>query len=72
MKTIPCPICHKDVEWEGSPFHPFCSERCKLIDLGHWASGSYRIPADQEEREEEAPNSSDDGSDTDGPSGNHG
>jgi hypothetical protein len=28
-----------------SPFRPFCSERCKLLDLGAWASESYRIPA---------------------------
>jgi len=31
--------------WEPeSPYRPFCSERCKLIDLGAWASESYRIP----------------------------
>jgi uncharacterized protein len=28
----------------GNPFRPFCSERCKLIDLGRWAGGEYRIP----------------------------
>jgi endogenous inhibitor of DNA gyrase (YacG/DUF329 family) len=33
------------VEWtESSKFRPFCSERCRLIDLGQWATESYRIP----------------------------
>jgi endogenous inhibitor of DNA gyrase (YacG/DUF329 family) len=38
-----CPICHKEVKPED-PFMPFCSERCKLIDLGNWASEKYSIP----------------------------
>ncbi len=38
-----CPICRKPVD-KQSPLLPFCSERCKLIDLGNWASERYRIP----------------------------
>ncbi len=38
-----CPICKKEVTL-GSPEMPFCSERCRLIDLGNWASGKYVIP----------------------------
>lgn len=38
-----CPICKKEVPREGNPYRPFCSERCKLIDLDHWLSGRYRI-----------------------------
>jgi endogenous inhibitor of DNA gyrase (YacG/DUF329 family) len=38
-----CPICKKETTWEGNLFRPFCSERCRLIDLGKWASGDYRI-----------------------------
>jgi len=38
-----CPICKKEAAWEGNPFRPFCSERCKLIDLGTWADEGYRI-----------------------------
>ncbi|HZR47804.1 MAG TPA: DNA gyrase inhibitor YacG [Candidatus Manganitrophaceae bacterium] len=49
---VSCPICQKTVEWEGNRFRPFCSERCKLIDLGNWASESYRIPSKPEEEEE--------------------
>lgn len=30
--------------WEGNPDRPFCSERCRMIDLGHWASGDYAVP----------------------------
>ena len=37
-----CPICRKPVE-RTDPFLPFCSERCKLIDLGNWSSGKYVI-----------------------------
>ncbi len=41
--TIDCPICKKLVIWEQASFRPFCSERCKLIDLGQWADGTYNI-----------------------------
>ena len=41
---VKCPTCHKPVEWsEKNPWRPFCCERCKLIDLGEWASDSYVI-----------------------------
>jgi endogenous inhibitor of DNA gyrase (YacG/DUF329 family) len=42
-KKIPCPICRKDVAF-GDPNMPFCSDRCRLLDLGNWASGTYVIP----------------------------
>lgn len=42
---IECPTCSKSVEWsETSPFRPFCSDRCRLIDLGAWADEQYAIP----------------------------
>ncbi len=37
-----CPICRKEVERDDPEF-PFCSERCRLVDLGNWASGKYVI-----------------------------
>jgi endogenous inhibitor of DNA gyrase (YacG/DUF329 family) len=55
--TIRCPICKKEVE-PGAGDFPFCSERCRLIDLGNWASEEYRIsepaamPKDAEDDEE--------------------
>ena len=43
--TVQCPTCQKQVEWNTeSKFKPFCSERCKLIDLGDWASEKHAIP----------------------------
>jgi len=47
MATIvDCPTCGKKVEWtEQSKFRPFCSNRCKQIDLGAWAEEKYSIPA---------------------------
>lgn len=48
-RVVTCPQCGKEVEWsENNPFRPFCSERCKLIDLGQWANERYRVPDDQE------------------------
>lgn len=38
-----CPICKRETPWEGNPYRPFCSERCKMIDLDNWLSGRYRI-----------------------------
>ncbi len=51
-----CPLCGKTfetstlAEWPG---FPFCSERCKLIDLGRWIDGDYAIPGAEPEKEDE-------------------
>ncbi|ADU67999.1 DNA gyrase inhibitor YacG [Pantoea sp. At-9b] len=46
MIVVPCPNCGKDVMWdELSPWRPFCSKRCQLIDLGEWAAEEKRIPS---------------------------
>jgi len=48
VKTVACPRCggpslfSRDNKWR-----PFCSERCKMIDLGAWATESYRVPAEE-------------------------
>jgi hypothetical protein len=42
-KTIRCPICRKPVPFDD-PSMPFCSDRCRIIDLGNWASEKYVIP----------------------------
>jgi endogenous inhibitor of DNA gyrase (YacG/DUF329 family) len=45
---VKCPTCGKQVEWsEQSEWKPFCSERCKLIDLGAWADESHSIPGEE-------------------------
>lgn len=42
---VKCPICSKEVEWvEKNTYRPFCSERCKQIDLGAWAEEKYTVP----------------------------
>ena len=44
MANVSCPTCGREVEWdEREKFRPFCSERCKMIDLGAWASNGYSI-----------------------------
>jgi len=45
MPVVDCPTCAKKVEWTAEKFRPFCSERCKQIDLGAWAEEKYTIPA---------------------------
>lgn len=45
--SVNCPTCQAKVEWsEKSPARPFCSERCKLIDLGEWANEEKSIPGE--------------------------
>jgi endogenous inhibitor of DNA gyrase (YacG/DUF329 family) len=44
-RSVACPNCGKAVEWTlAAAWRPFCSERCKLIDLGAWAAERYRVP----------------------------
>jgi uncharacterized protein len=54
-KSISCPICKKEVKTTDSDF-PFCSERCRTIDLGKWASGDYVIPSPLSDIEESIEN----------------
>ena len=45
VTVVDCPACGNKVEWtEANKFRPFCSERCKQIDLGAWAEEKYVIP----------------------------
>ncbi len=44
---VRCPTCGRDVPWRSdSHWRPFCSERCKLIDLGEWFNGGRAIPGE--------------------------
>jgi endogenous inhibitor of DNA gyrase (YacG/DUF329 family) len=48
--VVNCPTCGKEHVWDtNNRFRPFCSERCKLIDLGKWANEEYRV--EQRERD---------------------
>ena len=54
--TVKCPICGTPVEWTDASRHrPFCSERCRLIDLGAWASDGYVLPGATADNAEETP-----------------
>ena len=53
MKII-CPISKRATTWEENPSKPFCSERCKLIDLGKWVSEEYKIAGEKTEEEQKA------------------
>lgn len=55
-RFVSCPRCAAQVAWlPENRYRPFCSERCKLIDLGDWAMERYRVPEeDQEDKPETA------------------
>jgi endogenous inhibitor of DNA gyrase (YacG/DUF329 family) len=40
---VKCPTCKKSGDWFAGKFTPFCSERCKLVDLGKWFNGEHAI-----------------------------
>lgn len=50
---VKCPKCGKVSPWEGNAWRPFCSERCKMVDLGAWVSGDYAIPGEDDTGGEE-------------------
>ena len=55
-RQVRCPNCGRDALWAPeNPWRPFCSERCKQIDLGAWASESYRITGQVSDDEAGAP-----------------
>jgi endogenous inhibitor of DNA gyrase (YacG/DUF329 family) len=44
-RLVNCPVCGKSVEWtEAAAYRPFCSKRCRTMDLGAWAEERYRVP----------------------------
>ena len=51
VQRVSCPTCRREIDWSQSPFRPFCSERCRLIDLGAWLTEKHVIagePASEE------------------------
>jgi uncharacterized protein len=47
--VVKCPHCQKEFTYLDSEFRPFCSERCRMVDLGHWLDGRYTIPGEKVE-----------------------
>lgn len=48
-----CPICKREFDQSASASMPFCSERCRTIDLGRWLGEAYRLPVKREEAVDE-------------------
>jgi hypothetical protein len=46
VRTVRCPTCRRETPWEQNPHRPFCSDRCRVLDLAAWADERYRIPGD--------------------------
>ena len=44
---VSCPHCGRQHAWQDNPWRPFCSERCKLIDLGAWLEERHVVPGDE-------------------------
>ena len=55
-RMVPCPTCRREIAYSTrNPWRPFCSERCRRVDLGAWASERYRVaapPTDEAEPDE--------------------
>jgi len=57
-RQIRCPTCNRPIEWtDAFPFRPFCSERCRLIDLGAWLTEKHAIPGEESDAAEQEPGS---------------
>lgn len=48
-QSVRCPICGRPTSWKDNPHRPFCSERCRLVDLEGWLTGRYIVLGDPEE-----------------------
>ncbi len=55
MATLRCPICERPFDPDESPAMPFCSERCRLIDMGRWLDEKHGLPYEPAEKPEEEP-----------------
>ena len=55
-----CPKCGREFERAASPYVPFCSRRCKLVDLGKWLDEEYRIPGEPSRGAGESPDNEED------------
>ncbi len=56
-----CPICKELISWQDNPTRPFCSERCRLLDLEGWLHERYRVSHEGNEGERDEPTDMPDG-----------
>lgn len=55
-RQVACPTCRKQTPYQDNPYRPFCSKRCRTLDLGAWADESYRVPVQESSLSSEALN----------------
>ena len=55
VRSVRCPTCRRETPWEGNPHRPFCSGRCRVLDLAAWADERYRIPGEPVPAEPDTP-----------------
>jgi endogenous inhibitor of DNA gyrase (YacG/DUF329 family) len=60
VRRVRCPTCRRETTLDGNPWRPFCSERCKVLDLAAWADERYRIPGEPVPSDGEEPGSNGD------------
>jgi endogenous inhibitor of DNA gyrase (YacG/DUF329 family) len=54
VPRVRCPTCQRQVTWNDDfPWRPFCSERCKMVDLGAWFAGERAVPGEAADTEGE-------------------
>jgi endogenous inhibitor of DNA gyrase (YacG/DUF329 family) len=51
LAVFTCPVCQRKVEVENAPSAPFCSERCRVVDLGRWLKEQYAVPHEAADEE---------------------
>lgn len=61
---VRCPTCGRELDWSAAPFRPFCTERCRLIDLGAWLSEQHAIPGESAAGHEDPPPADEPGKDS--------
>ncbi len=64
MNKVKCPRCGTESPFAGNPSRPFCSERCRLLDLNTWLSGDYAVPVVEDEDEGPGPEHTDEAGDS--------
>ena len=52
--VIKCPTCQQPTVWQDNPYRPFCSRRCRMLDLGCWVDEEYRVPAEDQTGKDES------------------
>lgn len=57
MNKVRCPVCDAVMpgNWQEYPDYPFCSQRCRIIDLGRWLNEDYQIPGPEPSRDRSTP-----------------